>query len=80
MEGGEEEREKMRGCGTRKRKWRGSEHRERVRNEGRRVESFHNLGMHRLTWRLVPMHSESADGEHNLKAACEAERDLLQRG
>lgn len=51
----------------------------RVRNEGSWVESFHILRIHRLTWRLVSMHSESADGEYNLKAACEAERDLLQR-
>lgn len=52
------------------------EKKKRVRNEGSRVESFHNLRIHKLTWRLVSVHSESADGEYNLKAACEAERDL----
>lgn len=79
MEGGEEEHEQIRGCGTGKRKWEGARKKRWVRNEGRQVESFHNLRIHRLTWWSVSMHSESADGEYNLKAACEAERDLLQK-
>lgn len=79
MEGEGKEHEKMRGSGTRKMKWRGREKKRRVRNEGRRVESFHNLRIHRLTWILVFMQSESAEGGYNLKSACVEERYLLQR-
>lgn len=43
--------EKARGCGTGR----------KFRNEERRVESFHNPGLHGLTWGLVSMHSESAN-------------------
>lgn len=73
-----EEHEKMKGCWIEKDEMEREGKERRVRNEGRQVESFHNLGIHRLTWRLVSMHSESADGEYNLKAACEVVRDLLQ--
>lgn len=62
MKGGEEGPEKMRRCERRKRKWRGRGKKRRDRNEGRRVESFHNLRIQRPTWRMVSMHSESADG------------------
>lgn len=69
MESGEEGHEKTKRCGTGR----------KFRNEGRRVESFHNPMFHRLTWGLVSMHSESANWKQNSKTACEAERDLLQR-
>lgn len=72
MEGGEEYERGERGSGE------GRNGGEGDRDEERKLESFFDVRAHRLTWRWVSVHSDSADGEQSVRVACELGRDLAQ--